>query len=34
MKLDGEVTIQADRQRVWEFLTDPEAISQCAPGLE
>ncbi|MCZ6530662.1 MAG: SRPBCC domain-containing protein [Chloroflexi bacterium] len=34
MKLDGEMTIQADQQRVWEFLTDPEAISQCAPGLE
>lgn len=34
MKLDGEVTIQADRQKVWDFLTDAEAISQCAPGLE
>ncbi len=34
MKLDGEVTIQADRQKVWEFLTNPEAVSQCAPGLE
>jgi carbon monoxide dehydrogenase subunit G len=34
MKLDGEVTINADRQKVWDFLTDPEAVSQCAPGLE
>ena len=34
MKLDGEVTIQADRQKVWEFLTDAESVSQCAPGLE
>ena len=34
MKLDGEVTISADRQKVWDFLTDPEAVSQCAPGLE
>lgn len=34
MKLEGEVTIQADRQVVWDFLTDAEAISQCAPGLE
>ena len=34
MKLDGEVTIQAERQRVWDFLTDAEAVSQCAPGLE
>jgi carbon monoxide dehydrogenase subunit G len=34
MKLDGEVTINAERQKVWHFLTDPEAVSQCAPGLE
>ena len=34
MKLDGEVTIQAERQEVWDFLTDAEAVSQCAPGLE
>ena len=34
MKLDGEVTISADQQKVWDFLTDPEAVSQCAPGLE
>ncbi len=34
MKLDGEVTIDADRQKVWDFLTDPEVVSQCAPGLE
>jgi len=34
MKLDGEVIIQADRQKVWDFLTDPEVVSQCAPGLE
>ena len=34
MKLDGEVTINADRQMVWDFLTNPEAVSQCAPGLE
>ncbi len=34
MKLDGEVTLQAERQKVWDFLTDAEAVSQCAPGLE
>ena len=34
MKLDGEVTIDADRQKVWDFLTNPEVVSQCAPGLE
>jgi carbon monoxide dehydrogenase subunit G len=34
MKFDGEQTIQADREKVWSFLTDAAAVSQCAPGLE
>jgi len=34
MQFNGQVTIAADRQRVWEFLIDPQAVSQCAPGLE
>lgn len=34
MKFDGAVTIQAGRQQVWDYLTNPEAVSQCAPGLE
>ncbi len=34
MQFNGQVTIAADRQRVWEFLIDPEQVSQCAPGLE
>lgn len=34
MHLEGNVTIAAPRQRVWDFLTDPEAVSRCAPGLE
>jgi len=34
MQFSGEVTIAADRLRVWEFLIDPQAVSQCAPGLE
>jgi hypothetical protein len=34
MQFDGQVTIQAPRLRVWEFLIDPQAVSQCAPGLE
>jgi hypothetical protein len=34
MQFNGEVTIAADRLRVWEFLIDPQAVSQCAPGLE
>lgn len=34
MKLEGTVTIQAPRERVWSFLTDPHQVSQCAPGVE
>jgi carbon monoxide dehydrogenase subunit G len=34
MDFNGQVTIAAPRQKVWEFLTDPHAVSQCAPGLE
>ena len=34
MQFNGQVTIAADRPRVWEFLIDPQAVSQCAPGLE
>jgi carbon monoxide dehydrogenase subunit G/molybdopterin biosynthesis enzyme len=34
MHLEGQVTIQAPRDRVWRFLTDPEKVSACAPGLE
>lgn len=34
MKLKGEVTIRAPRKRVWDFMTDPEQIGPCAPGVE
>lgn len=34
MKFSGEATIEADREKVWSFLTDAQAVSQCAPGLE
>ena len=34
MHLEGSVSIGAPRQRVWESLTDPYFVSQCAPGLE
>ena len=34
MKLSGSVNIKAPRQKVWEFLTDPMKVSQCAPGVE
>ena len=34
MQLKGDVTIRAPRKRVWDFMTDPEQIGQCAPGVE
>jgi carbon monoxide dehydrogenase subunit G len=33
MLLSGEVLIQAPRQRVWGYLTDPQQVGQCAPGV-
>lgn len=34
MQLSGRVLIKAPRQKVWDFLTDPHQVSQCAPGIE
>jgi carbon monoxide dehydrogenase subunit G len=34
MHLEGKVTIAATQAKAWEFLTDPEAVGQCAPGLQ
>jgi carbon monoxide dehydrogenase subunit G len=34
MQLKGDVTIKAPRKKVWDFMTDPEQIGQCAPGVE
>lgn len=34
MHFAGTVTIDAPRDKVWSFLTDPEQITRCAPGLE
>ncbi len=34
MQLKGDVTIQAPRKKVWDFLTDPNQIGQCVPGVE
>ena len=34
MQLEGDVVIDAARADVWNFLTDPHAVSECAPGLE
>ena len=34
MKLAGDVTIKAPRKKVWDFMTDPNQIGQCVPGVE
>lgn len=34
MRLQGDVIIKAPRKKVWDFMTDPEQIGQCAPGVE
>jgi carbon monoxide dehydrogenase subunit G len=34
MQLKGDVTIRAPRKKVWDFMTDPEQIGQCVPGVE
>lgn len=34
MQLKGDVTIRAPRKKVWDFMTDPNQIGQCAPGVE
>ena len=34
MQLKGDVTINAPRKKVWDFLTDPNQIGQCVPGVE
>lgn len=34
MRFEGTTTINAPREAVWRFLTDPEGMGQCVPGLE
>jgi hypothetical protein len=34
MLLKGDVTIHAPRKKVWDFMTDPNQIGPCAPGVE
>lgn len=34
MRLEGTTIIKTARQAVWEFLTDPTKVAQCAPGVE
>ncbi len=34
MKFEGTVEIKAPRQRVWDFLMDPNQVGPCGPGVE
>jgi carbon monoxide dehydrogenase subunit G len=34
MHLQGNVSINAPRAQVYQFLTDPNQVGQCAPGVE
>ena len=34
MKIKSDYTVSANREKVWEHLTDPELLSQCIPGCE
>ncbi len=34
MLIKGSVMIHAPQKKVWDFLTDPDQIGQCVPGME
>jgi uncharacterized protein len=34
MHFEGSVEIAAPRDRVWAFVTDPNQVGQCGPGVE
>ena len=34
MHFEGSVPIKASREKVWAFVTDPEQVGQCGPGVE
>lgn len=34
MRFEGTVDIAAPRDRVWAFVTDPNQVGQCGPGVE
>ena len=34
MKFSGNVEIKAPRDRVWAFVTDPNQVGHCGPGVE
>lgn len=34
MHVEGTVTIASPQEDVWKFLTDPNTVGKCVPGLE
>jgi carbon monoxide dehydrogenase subunit G len=34
MQVSGSTTINAPREKVWSFLTNPDFVAKCAPGVE
>jgi carbon monoxide dehydrogenase subunit G len=34
MRFAGSVAIRASRERVWAFVTDPDQVGPCGPGVE
>ena len=34
MKITGTYELEADRQKVWEALNDPDVLRACIPGCE
>jgi hypothetical protein len=34
MQLQGKLTLPSDREKVWDFVSDPAKVVQCVPGLQ
>jgi carbon monoxide dehydrogenase subunit G len=34
MMVEGNVNIKAPREKVWEYLTSPDFVTGCAPGVD
>jgi len=34
MQVTGSTEIKAPKQKVWDYLTNPDFVSKCTPGLE
>jgi carbon monoxide dehydrogenase subunit G len=34
LRFEGSIPIRASRDKVWAFVTDPNQVGQCGPGVE